>query len=58
MSALGQKRTCAVQNVMSALAPKADIPVFHLAALHLVKMKAFVSLSVVCHRPVGCARVR
>src|SRR5215831_10457404 len=25
MSALGQKRTCAVQNVMSALPPKADI---------------------------------
>ena len=25
MSALGQKQTCAVQNVMSALPPKADI---------------------------------
>ena len=25
MSALGQKRTCAVQNVMSALPPKADV---------------------------------
>jgi len=25
MSALGQKRTCAVQNAMSALPPKADI---------------------------------
>ena len=25
MSALGQKRTCAVQNVMSALPPKADM---------------------------------
>jgi hypothetical protein len=25
MSALGQKRTCAVQNGMSALPPKADI---------------------------------
>ena len=25
MSALGQKRTCAVQKVMSALPPKADI---------------------------------
>ena len=24
MSALGHKRTCAVQNVMSALPPKAD----------------------------------
>jgi hypothetical protein len=27
MSALGQKQTCAVQNVMSALPPKADMPV-------------------------------
>ena len=26
MSALGQKRTFAVQNAMSALPPKADIP--------------------------------
>ena len=25
MSALGQKQTCAVQNVMSALPPKADM---------------------------------
>ena len=25
MSALGQKRTCAAQNVMSALPPKADM---------------------------------
>jgi len=25
MSALGQKHTCAVQNVMSTLPPKADI---------------------------------
>ena len=25
MSALGQKRTCAVQNVMSALPPKANM---------------------------------
>jgi hypothetical protein len=25
MSALGQKRTCAMQNLMSALPPKADI---------------------------------
>ena len=25
MSALGQKRTCAVQNAMSALPPKADM---------------------------------
>ena len=25
MSALGQKQTCAAQNVMSALPPKADI---------------------------------
>ena len=25
MSALGQKRTCAVQNVVSALHPKADM---------------------------------
>ena len=25
MSALGQKQTCAVQNAMSALPPKADI---------------------------------
>ena len=27
MSALGQKQTCALQNVMSALPPKADIRV-------------------------------
>jgi len=26
MSALGHKQTCAVQNVVSALPPKADIP--------------------------------
>ena len=26
MSALGQKQTCAVQKVISALPPKADIP--------------------------------
>ena len=31
MSALGQKQTCAVQNAMSALPPKADIDRRHVS---------------------------
>ena len=50
MSALGQKQTCAVQNTMSALTPKADmcsalgdvrfVPIADIALFHWITLSA------------------
>jgi len=56
MSALGQKQTCAVQNVMSALPPiataKADMPKWSLSALP-PKADMCGALGHVCFGPIA-----
>ena len=68
MSALGQKQTCAVQKVKSALPPKADmcsatryvrlVPKADIASIYSITSSACASMDVGTARPSALAVLR